>query len=197
MPGHRPPSSTTSARSETLKIYTKTGDGGETSLLGGERVAKDHPRVAACGDVDELNAALGGVRADAPGTDLARLLLGVQRDLFAIGARLADPNDERASKRAKAAIPATRVRRLERAIDRLEAKLPPLRAFVLPAGTPTAAALHRARAVCRRAERSIVGLSHDAEVNPRIVVYVNRLSDLLFLLARHENFGAGRDEEPW
>ena len=180
-----------------MKIYTKTGDGGETSLLGGERVAKDHPRVVACGDVDELNATLGEVHAPAPGTDLARLLLGVHRDLFAIGARLADPDRERASKRAKAAVPAARVRRLERAIDAREAKLPPLRAFVLPAGTPLATSLHRARAVCRRAERSIVRLSHEAEVDPRIGVYLNRLSDLLFVLARHENLRAGSDEELW
>jgi len=145
--------------------------------------------------VDELNAALGAVRADAPGTDLARLLLGVQRDLFAIGARLADPR--LSSKRAKAAVSAVRVRRLEHAIDARDAKLPPLRAFVLPGGTTTAASLHLARATCRRAERSVAALSHDAEVDPRIVVYLNRLSDLLFVLARVENHRAGRDEELW
>jgi cob(I)alamin adenosyltransferase len=180
-----------------LRIYTKTGDRGETSLLGGKRVPKDHPRVAAYGDVDELNATLGAVRTHAPGTDLARLLLGVQRDLFAIGARLADASGKVASRRTKAAVPAARVRRLERAIDVRDAKLPPLRAFVLPGGTAVAASLHVARAVCRRAERSVVALAHDTTVDPRLVVYLNRLSDLLFVLARAENRRAGEDEELW
>jgi cob(I)alamin adenosyltransferase len=184
-------------RNEPLKIYTRAGDGGETSLLGGERVAKDHPRVAAYGDVDELNATLGEVRAHAPETDLSRLLLGIQRDLFAMGAQLADPRHRLGSKRAKAAIPAARVRRLERAIDVRDRKLPALRSFVLPGETPTAAALHRARAVCRRAERSVVTLSHQAEVDSRIVVYLNRLSDLLFVLARYENHRAGCGEQLW
>jgi cob(I)alamin adenosyltransferase len=180
-----------------LKIYTKTGDQGETSLLGGKRVPKDHPRVAAYGEVDELNAALGAVRARTRATDLERLLLGVQRDLFAIGARLADPTGRVASKGTKAALSAVRLRRLERAIDTREARLPPLRAFVLPGGTPTAAALHLARAVCRRTERSVVRLGHEAEVDPRIGVYLNRLSDLLFVLARVENQRAGHADEVW
>ncbi len=153
--------------------------------------------MAAYGDVDELNAELGAVRAGVPGTVLARLLLGVQRDLFAIGAQLADPRHRVASKRAKAAVSAARVRRLERAIDARDAKLPPLRSFVLPGETPTAAALHRARAVCRRAERSVVTLSHGADLDPRIVVFLNRLSDLLFVLARYENLRAGCDEQLW
>jgi cob(I)alamin adenosyltransferase len=185
------------ARNEALKIYTRTGDAGETSLLGGVRVAKDHPRVAAYGDVDELNATLGEVRAHGPGSDMARLLLGVQRDLFAIGAQLADPRHRVASKRAKAAVSASRVRRLERAIDVRDARLPALRSFVLPGETATAATLHRARAVCRRAERSVVALSHTADVDPRIVVFLNRLSDLLFVLARYDNRRAGRDEQLW
>jgi len=147
--------------------------------------------------VDELNAALGAARAQADRADLARLLLGVQRDLFAIGARLADPSRRVASRRAKAAFPAARVRRLEKAIDAREAGLPPLKAFVLPGGTPVAALLHLARAVCRRAERSVVSLSHEAEVDPRIVVYLNRLSDLLFVLARFENHRAGESEDRW
>jgi cob(I)alamin adenosyltransferase len=147
--------------------------------------------------VDELNAALGAVRAAAPGTDLARLLLGVQRDLFAIGAQLADPRHRVASKRAKAAVSAARVRRLERAIDVRDAKLPPLRSFVLPGETPTAAALHRARAVCRRAERSVVTLSHGADLDARIVAYLNRLSDLLFVIARELNRVAGTPDVFW
>ena len=136
-----------------MKIYTKTGDLGETSLLGGARVPKDHPRVAAYGDVDETNAALGTVRALAE-RKLDALLHGIQKDLFAIGAQLADPTHRVAEKRAKAAVTSTQVRRLEKAIDSCDATLPPLRSFVLPAGTPAAALLHQARTVCRRAERS-------------------------------------------
>jgi cob(I)alamin adenosyltransferase len=153
--------------------------------------------VVAYGEVDELNAALGAVRARAGQASLEKLLLGVQQDLFAVGARLADPTGRVASRRAKAAVSAARLRRLERAIDTREAGLPPLRAFVLPGGTTTAAALHLARAVCRRAERSVVRLGHESEVDPRIGVYLNRLSDLLFVLARAENHRAGHSDEVW
>ena len=179
-----------------MKIYTKTGDGGETSLLGGARVPKDHHRVAAYGDVDETNAAIGAVRALAEGP-LERLLSWIQKDLFAIGAQLADPTREVAAKQAKAVVTAANVRQLERAIDARETRLPPLRSFVLPGGTPTAALLHQARAVCRRAERSVVTLAREADVDPRVVVYLNRLSDLLFVLARFENQRAGVDEPRW
>jgi cob(I)alamin adenosyltransferase len=179
-----------------VRIYTKTGDLGETSLLGGMRVPKDHLRVAAYGEVDETNAALGAVRAFA-GETLRRLLFAVQNDLFAIGAQLADPTHEVAAKRAKAAVTAAHVRRLEKAIDAREEKLPPLRSFVLPGGTPAAALLHQARTVCRRAERSVVTLAREADVDPRIIVYLNRLSDLLFVLARAENRRAGLAEDRW
>lgn len=179
-----------------MKIYTKTGDLGETSLLGGMRVSKDHLRVAAYGDVDETNAGLGAVRALAR-EPLERLLLSIQRDLFAIGAQLADPSHKVAAKRAKAVVTADRVRRLEKAIDARQEKLPPLRSFVLPGGTPAAALLHQARTVCRRAERSVVTLARDADVDPRIIVYLNRLSDLLFVLARSENHDAGLAEDRW
>jgi cob(I)alamin adenosyltransferase len=179
-----------------VKIYTKTGDTGETSLLGGARVPKDHVRVAAYGDVDETNAAIGSVRvlAEAP---LDRLLFGIQKDLFAIGARLADPTRQVVARRAKAAVTAAHVRRLERAIDAREDELAPLRCFVLPGGTPTASLLHQARTVCRRAERSVVTLAREAHVDPTILVYLNRLSDLLFVLARFENHRAGVDEPRW
>jgi cob(I)alamin adenosyltransferase len=179
-----------------VRIYTKTGDLGETSLLGGARVPKDHLRVAAYGDVDETNAAIGAVRAlaEAP---LEALLFSIQKDLFAIGAQLADPTHRVAAKRAKAAVTAAHVRRLERAIDAREEKLPPLRSFVLPGGTPAAALLHQARTVCRRAERSVVTLAREADVDPRIIVYLNRLSDLLFVLARFENRRAGLAEDRW
>jgi cob(I)alamin adenosyltransferase len=146
--------------------------------------------------VDETNAALGAVRAlaEAP---LEALLFSIQKDLFAIGAQLADPTHKVASKRAKAAVTAAHVRRLEKAIDSREEKLPPLRSFVLPGGTPAAALLHQARTVCRRAERSVVTLAREADVDPRIIVYLNRLSDLLFVLARFENRRAGLAEDRW
>jgi len=179
-----------------LKIYTKTGDLGETSLLGGVRVPKDHLRVAAYGDVDETNAALGAVRALAE-PRLGRLLFAIQKDLFAIGAQLADPTHRVASKQAKSALGALHVRRLEKAIDDRDGAMPPLRSFVLPGGTPAAALLHQARTVCRRAERSVVTLAREADVDPRIIVYLNRLSDLLFVLARFENHRAGLAEERW
>ena len=179
-----------------MKIYTRSGDRGETSLFGGARVAKDHPRIAACGDVDELNAALGAVRALArPGQQA--LLLTIQESLFAIGAQLSDPGQRVAARRAKAAVRAAQVRRLERAIDACERRLPPLRSFVLPGGSAAAAALHQTRAVCRRAERSVVALAREAAVHPRIVAYLNRLSDLLFVLARDENRRAGIPEDRW
>ncbi len=179
-----------------MKIYTKTGDAGETSLLGGARVPKDHVRVAAYGDVDETNAAIGVVRALAQ-PPLDQLLLGVQKDLFAIGAQLADPTQKVAARRAKAAVTAAHVRRLEKAIDARQEKLPALRSFVLPGGEPTASLLHQARTVCRRAERSVVTLARDGNVDPQIVVYLNRLSDVLFVLARFENHRAGLEEPRW
>jgi cob(I)alamin adenosyltransferase len=179
-----------------VKIYTKTGDAGMTGLLGGARVPKDAPRVAAYGDVDEANAVIGSAMALAGGP-LAKLLPGIQKDLFAIGARLADPTHAVASRRAKAAVKPAQVRKLERAIDARERELPPLRAFVLPGGTPLGALLHQARTVVRRAERSTVALSHQADVEPGIIVYLNRLSDLLFVLARHENQRAGVIEKRW
>jgi cob(I)alamin adenosyltransferase len=179
-----------------VKIYTKTGDLGETSLLGGMRVPKDHLRVSAYGDVDEANATLGAVRALAE-EPLGRLIFAIQKDLFAIGAQLADPTHKVAAKDSKAAVKAAHVRRLEKAIDAREAKLPPLRSFVLPGGTPAAALLHQARTVCRRAERSVVTLAREADVDPRIIVYLNRLSDLLFVLARVENRRKGFAEHRW
>jgi cob(I)alamin adenosyltransferase len=179
-----------------VKIYTKTGDKGLTGLLGGTRVPKHALRVSAYGDVDEANASIGLVAAHAD-AGLARLLGRIQKDLFAIGARLADPTHRVASRRAKAAVTAAQVRRLEKAIDAHEAELAPLRAFVLPGGQPVAALLHQARTVVRRAERTVVALSHDTSVEPGIVVYLNRLSDLLFVLARYENHRAGVAEDVW
>ena len=179
-----------------MKIYTKTGDNGTTGLLGGTRVPKDHLRVAAYGDVDELNALLGLVKAEADGP-LARLLGQIQRDLFALGAQLADPTARVASRKAKASVGAAQTKRLERAIDKAEAGLPPLTAFILPGGTSLGAHLHLARTVCRRAERAVITLNRDTPLDPRLLEYVNRLSDLLFVLARAANHAAGQGEDRW
>ena len=181
-----------------MRIYTKTGDQGQTGLFGGGRVAKDDVRVMAYGDVDELNAAIGLVRATAPVELFDAELTGVQRDLFALGGQLATPvpaNVEAAL--AKAALSDGRVTVFERAIDAADAELPPLRAFVLPAGTEKAAALHLARTICRRAERSVVTLAREATLPPLFLVYLNRLSDYLFVLARLANRRAGRADVTW
>ncbi len=179
-----------------MKIYTKTGDGGETSLFGGGRVPKDDARVEAYGAVDELNAALGLVRALGPVEEIDLELSRVQDELFAVGADLATPVDAR----ARGSLPGVRAawaEALERAMDRWNLELPALTAFVLPAGTPAAAALHVARGTCRRAERRVVALSHVAPVDPAVVVYLNRLSDFLFEAARLANLRAGVAETPW
>jgi cob(I)alamin adenosyltransferase len=179
-----------------VKIYTRTGDAGQTGLLGGTRVAKDHLRVAAYGEVDETNAAIGLVLAHSRGARLGALLRQVQADLFALGAALADVRRARKQK-AKAAVSRAMITRLENEIDARERVLPPLRAFVLPGGTRAAACLHLARTVCRRAERSVVTLARTSTVEPLAIVYLNRLSDLLFVLARFENHRARRRERTW
>lgn len=181
-----------------MKIYTRTGDQGETGLFGGGRVPKDHPRVAAYGDVDELNSAIGVVRATEPVSLHDDLLQSVQRDLFSIGGHLATPDPDKVRKAlARAELAEGRVAEFERIMDVADAELPALRAFVLPAGTPKAAALHLARTVCRRAERSVIHLGHEAEVPELFVVYLNRLSDLLFTLARLANHRAGSGDVVW
>jgi cob(I)alamin adenosyltransferase len=181
-----------------MKIYTKTGDTGTTGLFGGGRVGKDHPRVEAYGDVDELNAALGLARAVEVMPRIDEVLVPIQRDLFAIGALLATPNREKMRQHLeKARVDDERVAQLERAIDDADRELEPLRAFVLPGGTPKAAALHVARTVCRRAERRVVRLQTDEDLPPVVVVYLNRLSDLLFTLARLANRRADAGEVTW
>lgn len=181
-----------------MKIYTRTGDSGDTALFGGGRVGKDHPRVAAYGDVDELNSVLGVVRATEPTGFHDALLEGVQRDLFSIGGHLATPDPARVAKALeKASLSSARVEEFERTIDSADAELPPLRAFVLPGGTPKAAALHLARTVCRRAERSVVHLAHGDTVPAEFITYLNRLSDLLFTLARVANHRAGKGDVTW
>jgi cob(I)alamin adenosyltransferase len=181
-----------------MKIYTRTGDQGDTALFGGGRVPKDDPRVVAYGEVDELNSALGVVRATEPVELFEPVLEAVQRDLFSIGGQLATPDPSRVAKAlVKASLSAERVSELERLMDAADAELPQLRAFVLPAGTAKAAALHLARTVCRRAERSVVRLARDKEVPGLFIVYLNRLSDLLFTLARLANHRAGVKDITW
>jgi cob(I)alamin adenosyltransferase len=180
------------------KIYTRTGDRGETSLHGGDRVTKDDSRVTAYGSVDELNARLGVAMATEPEDFESELLQGVQRDLFKIGSRLASPNPEKVSRALhKAVIPPERITDLESAIDRTEAELEPLKQFVLPGGTLKAAHLHAARTVCRRAERHVVRLNRQDPVPEGILQYLNRLSDLLFVLARVANRRGGVADVTW
>jgi cob(I)alamin adenosyltransferase len=179
-----------------MKIYTKTGDSGETSLFDKTRVSKADARVDAYGEVDELNACLGAARAAGVDDEIAGLIEWLQKDLFAVGARLADPSSRIAPRVEKAAIGDASVQRLEQAIDRLEETLPPLRRFILPGGSSSGALLHLARTVCRRAERRVIALGATA-VEPVLIVYLNRLSDLLFVMARAVNHRAGVPETEW
>lgn len=181
-----------------MPIYTRTGDEGDTGLFGGGRVPKDHPRVSAYGEVDELNAVIGVAAACDPRAFYLDLLRSIQRDLFAIGGQLATPQPDKVSKALhKTRLPANPTARLEEAIDTVDAELPELRAFVLPGGSMKAAVLHQARTVCRRAERQVVALSGRESVAPEIVAYLNRLSDLLFTLARLANHRANVPDRIW
>jgi cob(I)alamin adenosyltransferase len=178
-----------------MKIYTRTGDTGQTSLFDKTRVSKADSRVDAYGEVDELNAWLGFVRASDLDDDLDEAIVQIQRDLFALGAKLADPADRISDRVAKASLGSDDVTRLEELIDWLETELPPLGRFILSGGSPVGAALHLARTVCRRAERRIVALA--PPVDPVLVRYMNRLSDLLFVLARAVNHRARAPETEW
>ena len=181
-----------------MKIYTKTGDAGDTGLFGGGRVPKDDDRVQAYGDVDELNAAIGLARALESMPRVDEVLVAVQRDLFGLGALLATPDLDRMRQQlVKARVDEGRIAELERAIDEGERELEPLRAFIVPGGTPKAAALHVARTVCRRAERRVVHLARSVEIPPLVVIYLNRLSDLLFVLARVAGRRGGAGEVTW
>ena len=181
-----------------MKIYTRRGDRGETDLLGGPRVAKDHARVEAYGAVDELNAALGACVAALSEGDLRTLLCSLQESLFELGGYLASPDPEGRAKGLVAPPLDSDVSALESRIDELESELEPLRRFVLPGGTSAAAALHLARTVCRRAERRVVSLQREVpEIAESAVRFLNRLSDLLFVLARVANRRAGVPELEW
>jgi cob(I)alamin adenosyltransferase len=179
-----------------VKIYTRTGDSGDTALFDGSRVPKSDRRVAAYGDVDELNAWIGLAAAGIADADVREKLLRVQKDLFALGARLADPRHRIAGRVTKAAVTDEDITRLESWIDGFDADLEPLRRFVLPGGSEVGAALHVARTICRRAERVMVELGANAFEN-ELLRYINRLSDLLFTMARAVNRRAGVAEVEW
>jgi cob(I)alamin adenosyltransferase len=179
-----------------VKIYTKRGDGGSTGLLGGARVTKADERVDAYGTVDEANALIGVARASGPPADVDAILESVQRDLFALGAELACPTDTATPNRLPL-IEAGDVERLEQAIDETERQLPTLKSFLLPTGCPAAAALHQARTVCRRAERRAVSAGAKHRFRAELLAYLNRLSDLLYVLARECNRAAGVEEALW
>jgi len=176
-----------------MKIYTKTGDAGETGLFGGPRVRKDHLRIEAFGTVDELNSHLGLLRTIPGSGAIDEFLRRIQCDLFELGAQLATPGD------AVERITAAHVETLEEAIDRHDAGLPALSSFILPTGTPLAAAMHVARTVCRRAERRVVqlGAMPDAKIPVNAIEYLNRLGDLIFVLARHANHQERIADDPW
>jgi cob(I)alamin adenosyltransferase len=178
------------------RIYTKTGDGGETALGDGQRVAKNHPRIEAIGTVDELNAVLGLLLAQTPDLPEHGLIQTIQNDLFDIGADLCVPIAADEQPEQKLRMTAGQAERLEAAIDRINADLKPLTSFILPGGSPAAAWCHLARTVCRRAERAVVALMRTDPVKPALLVYLNRLSDLLFVLGRHLNH-LGRNDVLW
>ncbi|MGA7160646.1 MAG: cob(I)yrinic acid a,c-diamide adenosyltransferase [Bacteroidota bacterium] len=178
-----------------MKIYTRTGDKGETGLFGGDRVPKDGPRIQAYGAVDELNSLIGIVRALKPKKKVDQILQKIQNDLFVLGADLAT---RKAGKRSLVPrVGRAHVSSLEGIIDSLQLSLRPLTSFILPGGTHVASHLHYARTVCRRAERSTVHLSRSEEINENVLVYLNRLSDLLFVLARFANHSEKKKETKW
>ncbi|MEX0621566.1 MAG: cob(I)yrinic acid a,c-diamide adenosyltransferase [Candidatus Woykebacteria bacterium] len=180
-----------------VRIYTKSGDKGETSLIFGSRVSKDDPRVKAYGAIDELNASLGLARSFTRDGKISRLLQNIQNELFNIGAELASPKKLKKKTNNYYHLEQGETYKLESIIDQYDKKLHTLRSFILPGGTKTASALHLSRTVCRRAEREVVSLSKVKEINPSILTYLNRLSDLLFVLARAENKKSKITDIPW
>ena len=183
-------------RIRAVPLYTGTGDGGETGLVDGTRVLKCDRRIVACGDIDELNATLGVVLTFDLDSDITDIVSELQQDLFALGAHLADPSQKVTQRFSKTALDEQNVVKLETWIDTLDAVLPSLKKFLLPGGDPAGAALHVARGVCRRAERRIIALGVDT-VPVSILRYINRLSDLLFVLARTANRRRGTQETEW
>lgn len=180
-----------------MKIYTKTGDKGETSLFGGKRVWKDDLRIQAYGTTDELNAVLGIAVAELSDVELKDVISGIQNDLFTVGSDLASPIEKENKNFVIPRIDSQFITRLELSIDKFDSQLPALKNFILPGGSKVSAILHHARTVCRRAEREVVALSRIEGINDQIEVYLNRLSDLLFVLARFENFSSKHPDIEW
>lgn len=176
-----------------MKLYTKTGDDGSTGLFGGDRVPKNDPRVTAYGEVDELNAVIGMVIASCDDEKTNRNLQQIQSELFTLGAQLATPEHQKSS----TTIQDKHIKQLEEWIDEAVAEVEPMKNFILPGGTVTAAGLHLARTVCRRAERATITLSQQQSVDPQTIIYLNRLSDLLFAQARDANKRDGVEDIPW
>ncbi len=179
----------------TFKIYTKTGDKGTTSLFGGERVPKNHPRLEAYGEVDQLNSHIGLAISFAKNEKLRKILLDLQNDLFDLGGDLATPLEKNNLEIQQ--IDDSYIEKLEKTIDELQALLPELKTFILPGGSPASGHLHVARTVCRSAERKTVALANENNINEKTIVYLNRLSDLLFVLARFANFSENISEPIW
>lgn len=179
------------------KLYTRTGDSGQTALFGGRRIAKDHPRVEAYGAVDELNSTLGVAVAFLSRGALATVLQQIQNELFNIGSELASETGKRAEAGRLFLEPEAKIAAIERLIDDYDSKVDTLRTFILPSGSRAGSLLHLSRTVCRRAERAVITLARDEPVNPDLLRYLNRLSDLLFVLARYVNKAARRPETPW
>ncbi|MDP2720646.1 MAG: cob(I)yrinic acid a,c-diamide adenosyltransferase [bacterium] len=180
-----------------LKIYTKKGDMGETSLIFGERVSKDHPRVNSYGTIDELNASLGLATSFTKNRRLTHILQEIQNELFNIGAELASPRQLKKNTKEYYSLQEAKIPKLEKIIDLYDEKLPTLQTFILPTGVTGAVALHAARTICRRAERAVVAIAKVEKINPNIIAYLNRLSDLLFVLARYLSKQSGSKEIHW
>ncbi|MDO8260897.1 MAG: cob(I)yrinic acid a,c-diamide adenosyltransferase [Candidatus Magasanikbacteria bacterium] len=178
-------------------IYTRTGDSGETSLFGGQRIAKNSLRIACIGTTDELNASLGIAVSNLQEKELSDAIESIQNKLFEVGAQLANPTKVRANNIENFEVKETDVTKIEKLIDQFDSELPELKNFILPSGTIAATQLHLSRAICRRLERLLVKLSKNEELNPILIKYINRLSDLLFVLARVENKRSGVAEKPW
>jgi cob(I)alamin adenosyltransferase len=179
-----------------MKIYTKFGDKGQTSLYGGQVVAKDHPRIEAYGTLDELNSNIGLAACSISDEHVVEILTHIQNDLFRISSILATPEKKNNGKYARN-ISGDDITYLEKKIDMIDENLPALKSFILPGGSDSAAKLHLARTVCRRGERHLIHLSHEIEVDPDIIIYINRLSDLLFVMARHMNHINNVPDIPW
>ena len=180
-----------------MKIYTKTGDKGETSLFGGKKVWKDDLRIEAYGSIDELNSVIGMAIAEIKNDELEKELRKIQNELFVVGSDLATPLDSDSSKIVVPRVDESFTKRLEKLIDKFDTELPQLKQFILPGGLKGAAILHNARTVCRRAERNVVALSKKETIGTEIEKYLNRLSDLLFVFARYENFSNGTKDIFW